>query len=884
MKKILIIEDDRILMETASDFLREEGYEVLKATDGETGIEMASRFLPDLILCDISMPLFDGYQVYSKLESSFSTARIPFIFMTARAEKEDVRIGMQMGADDYITKPINFKELRRSIKIRLEKVEKTIRKSEAKYHALFELAKDAILILNPANGKILDVNQSCMDILGYEKHEILGLEGYASLSDKPLAPAHSYWDSGKMIETEWAGKSGKKIPLQVSGTSIEVDGENICLLIARDISELLAKEAALKASEEKYRDLVENTGEGLGSVDSEEKFTYVNPAACEIFGLPAEKMIGSHLPDFLEPSSVEEILKQTSLRKEGQKSMYELEILRPDNGRRWIIVTATPQYNPDGSFSGTFGIFRDITKRKLAEEKLRESEQRLREIVDLTNDWIWEIDPEWKYKYVSPKIIDILGYSREEMIGKSPFDFLLPEDVSEIKGNLRNIVHQFKPLNAIETKATHKSGKVVYLETSGVPVFDDKGNYMGYRGADRDITLRKLYEKELIVSKEKAEESDRLKSSILANISHELRTPLNGILGFAEILKEELKDTEYDSMAGNIHSSGLRLMSTLNSIIILSQLEAGKIPLSIKALKIDESISYVVKSLQPYAAEKRLMINTMGIKSYNIKTDDHLFRQLFRQILDNAIKFTESGSVTIETDIVKDGPKNWGLIKVTDTGIGISKEYFEIIFQEFRQVSEGFGRQYQGSGIGLTISKKIIDLLKGKITIESEYGKGSVFCIWLPEIIQEIQPAEQDIVVESNQPVREKSPVQVSGFPAVLLVEDNQVNTDLTRFFLRKHYTIDSAQDASTALEMIKKKHYEAILMDINLGHGMNGLQAAKAIRKIKEYEKTPIIAVTGYALIEEREKFFAEGCTHYIAKPFDQASLLALLSEAIPE
>lgn len=871
-------------METASDFLREEGYEVLKATDGATGIEMAASHLPDLILCDISMPKYDGYQVYEKLQSSSFTARIPFIFMTARAEKDDVRYGMQMGADDYLTKPINFRELKKSISIRLEKIEKSIRHSEARYHGIFQLAKDAILIVNSNDGKILDVNQACLDILGYQKEEILGTLGYSTLSGIPFANDNIYWDSGKISETVWKNKTGKNIPIQLRGTFISVAGENICLLIARDMSNLLAKEAALKLSEEKYKNLVENTGEGLGLVDLSEQFVYVNPAACEIFGLPSAKLIGSHLVDFLDASSIEEIRRQTSLRKEGQSGRYELEIKRPDGERRWIIVTATPQYNSDGNFTGTFGIFRDITLRKLAEGKLQESEKRQREIVDLTNDWIWEIDPSWNYTYVSHKIVDILGYTREEMIGKSPFDFLIPEDVALVKDHLRQLVHSYKPITAFETKATHKSGKVVYLETSGIPVFDDKGRYMGYRGADRDITLRKLYEKELIISKEKAEESDRLKSSILSNISHELRTPLNGILGFAEILKEELKDTEYDSMAVNIHSSGRRLMATLNSIITLSQLESGKIAISMKPVMVNESIAAVTRTLESSAAEKQILLETTGIKPYEIVTDEHLFKQLFRQILDNAIKFTDKGSITIETDRVKEDHKTWNLIKVTDTGIGIGKEYFNIIFQEFRQVSEGFGRQYQGSGIGLTISKKIIDLLNGKITLQSEEGRGSTFNIWLPDITtvsQKSHITEKQVV---SSPVPVKSKPSSDTMVDVLLVEDNQVNTDLTKFFLRSYYRVDSAADADIALEMVRKKQYAAILMDINLGHGMNGLEAAKEIRSIKEYENIPIIAVTGYTMHAERDKFFAEGCSHYISKPFDQASLLALLKKAIPQ
>lgn len=893
MKKILIIEDEGILLETAADFLHEQGYEVLKASDGTKGIKTARENLPDLILCDISMPTLDGYEVFSTLQTSFTTARIPFIFMTGRSDNEDIRYGMQLGADDYIIKPLNYKELKKSIDIRLEKNEKIIRKSEAKYHALFQLAKDAILVVGMKDGRILDANCSCLEILGYRKEELLATPGYSAIAGAEFPYDNTFWERGQIIETAWFDVNGKKVPVQVRGTTVDVDGEMTCLLIARDIREILEKEAALKESEDKYRDLVENTGEGLGAVDPEERFFYANPAACEIFGLPLDKLIGASLYEFLEPHSIEEVNRQTAMRKEGQRSMYELEIIRPNKEKRWIILTATPQYNADGSFNGTFGIFRDITKRKLAEAKLLESEQRLREIVDLTNDWIWEIDPSWRYSYVSPKIVDILGYSVEEMVGRSPFDFLPPEEISGIKEMLRQFVHQYKPLNAIETKAFHKSGKVVYLETSGVPIFNDKGEYIGYRGADRDITLRKLYEKELIISKEKAEESDKLKSSILANISHELRTPLNGILGFAEILKQELHDSPYDTMAGNIHSSGLRLMSTLNAIITLSQLESGKITMTIKPMQLEQGLKSVVRSLESYAAEKRNRINTDGIKPLTIHTDEQLVKQLFRQILDNAIKFTDGGIISIETDHLIENENSWNLIKVTDTGIGIGKKYFEIIFQEFRQVSEGFGRQYQGSGIGLTISKKIIDLLEGRITVESVEGEGSTFIIWLPEKVTEATkerpPDASSTVGQPPVPTAatpSSAPKTGTGgtLPSVLLVEDNQVNTDLTRFFLRRYYQLDSAADANTALEMVKKRDYAAILMDINLGHGMSGLEVAKEVKKLENYQNVPIIAVTGYTLHEEREKFFSEGCTHYIAKPFDQAGLLALLEDAIKQ
>jgi len=647
------------------------------------------------------------------------------------------------------------------------------------------------------------------------------------------------------------------------------------------LTEIEACRLALADLQIRYNDLVNNSGEGLGMVDTNEIFIFANPAACEIFGLPLNKLIGSSLLSFLSPASVKEIEIQSALRKEGQKSIYELEIVRPDGLHRWIIVTATPQYDQDGKFSSTFGIFRDITQRKEAEDKLRTSEQRLHEIVDLTNDWIWEIDPAWRYIYVSPKVFDILGYRPDELIGKSPFEFMLPEDITRVQESIRSVVHQFKPLNAIVTRAKHQNGNIIYLETSGIPVFSSEGNYLGYRGADRDITLRILHETELVIAKEKAEESDRLKSSILANMSHELRTPLNGILGFSEILKEVLSQTEYESMADNIFNSGKRLMSTLNSIITLSQLEAGKITVVRKPIMLAPCIIEVVNSLEMMATEKGVYINTEGINSFSVITDESLLKELLLQIIDNAIKFTHHGGIAIETVEDSDFENHWIVIKISDTGIGIDKTHFEVIFQEFRQVSEGFGRKYQGSGIGLTISKKIIDLLDGRITIESNPGSGSCFMIWLPQE-SVLKSVHGSTLIPSKIKAATPKEEENTELPEVLLVEDNLVNKELTILFLKKICKIDYASNAQAALDMAQSKSYKAILIDINLGYGMNGLEATRILRNIPGYKTTPIIAVTGYTMAEDMERLYQAGCNYHVTKPFDKQTLQKLVQKTL--
>jgi len=885
VKKVLLIEDDLIILETTGELLVDFGFDVIKADNGPEGIRLAKTQLPDIILCDIMMPEMDGHEVFRTLQADFTTADIPFIFLSSLAEKMDIRKGMEMGADDYITKPANPDELVKTIQTRIEKFDRLIKHKELRYRALFELATDAIIMILPKSGEIADANHSCLKILGYTKEEILKLSAHDLFSEGGWEKALRVLDQGNVrnpvsfAETRLIRKDGAGIPVLSSGQKVEIHGIDYLLVSARDISEIKSKETALKASEERYKELVENIGEGIGIVDHNERFIYVNPMASEIFGLPTEKLIGQKLLNFVHPSSHAEILRQTQNRKKGDKGIYEVELLRPDGQRRWIIITATPQYDILGQPTGTFDIFRDITNNKIADARVKESEERLRAIVDITNDYIWEIDPQWRYTYISSKVYDIMGYRPEEMLGKSPFDFLFPEDLEQVKGSIRKFVHQYKPLNLITNRAIHRDGHTVFLESSGIPLFDASGKYIGYRGADRDISLRKSVENQLIIAKEKAEESDRLKSSILANVSHELRTPLNGILGFAEIIKNELKDSDYAIMAENIHASGRRLMTTLNSLITLSQLVAGKISLSVKPVFLKECVASVLKSYEQQAREKNLTISQKSDQDIIIKTDEQLLKQLLRQILDNAIKFTEQGSITVEISKGKSKTKNLVMISVTDTGIGIDKDYHEMVFQEFRQVSEGFGRKYQGSGIGLTICKKIIDLLEGSITLESIPGKGSTFYIFLPYSEEADLKAK---TIPASTEAKEEQKEKKTELPWVLLVEDNLVNKELTEFFLRKTCKVDYAPDGASAIEKVRSKKYLAILMDINLGYGMNGIEATKEIRKIKGYKEVPIIAVTGYTMSGDKDSLIAQGCTHYLAKPFDQASILDLMNEII--
>lgn len=392
-----------------------------------------------------------------------------------------------------------------------------------------------------------------------------------------------------------------------------------------------------------------------------------------------------------------------------------------------------------------------------------------------------------------------------------------------------------------------------------------------------EIENRKKIEKELIIAKVKAEEISRLKSNFLANMSHEFRTPMNGILGMASILKESIEeDKEKEKLVDGIVKSGIRLMSTLDAVLTLADLESfveskKKYPVNVSEV-INEIIPKYIKTAE---AKGLVFISAIENDSLEVYTLKRNLLHIVEHLLDNAIKFTDKGKVELNVERQKIDEKHFVRITVIDTGIGIAREHQDVIFDDFRQASEGFSRIYEGSGLGLSIVKKSVDLLNGTITVQSEKEKGSAFTVLLPAEVLEKQ--ETEIVKQViNKKITESNQTNLKG----LLVEDNFINKQTIELYLRDICTLDHAKNGQIAIEKAKSNKYDFVLMDINLSAGINGVETTKEIRKIEGYENTPVVAVTGYTMESDKEKFLSEGLTHFIPKPFFKEDIVGLISQ----
>lgn len=455
---------------------------------------------------------------------------------------------------------------------------------------------------------------------------------------------------------------------------------------------------------------------------------------------------------------------------------------------------------------------------------------------------------------------DITPESKQKALSGGAADFLTkPFDLIEVDLRIKNLL------------------KARYLHQQ----LENQNQILEEKVKERTAELEKT-NKELIIAKDHAEEMNRVKSYFLSNMSHELRTPLISILGFAELLQQELKNPEHLEFVNNIIEGGQRLNNTLSSILELTKLETAQSFLTLKPCNLAEEIDTRVKSFLPMAHSKRLFLKTeISDRPLSAHIDSELFGKALYHLVSNGIKFTKEGGVFVSLNHEKKQDQNWAVTKVIDTGVGIPRENYEKIFGAFRQASEGHSRSHEGTGLGLTITKRVVEMMKGKIGVESEVGKGSVFTIWLPAVPNQNQIQRQ--IGEKLATTIVKPPTtKEKGLQKVLVVEDNSSNRLFMNHCLSSYVRIIEAEDGISGVSFASKEHFDLILMDINLSAGIDGVEAMHQIRKIPGYMNVPIIAVTAYAMFADKERFLSEGFDDYLAKPFTKDVLVSSVEKCL--
>ena len=468
----------------------------------------------------------------------------------------------------------------------------------------------------------------------------------------------------------------------------------------------------------------------------------------------------------------------------------------------------------------------------------------------------------------------IYKYEHSETIGQH-VSMLWPKGATgEAERSILTRIRNGKTTEPFETLRRRKDASLVNISITFSPTRDEAGDIVGVSEIGRDITDRKKFEQALIEAKEDAERMSRLKSSFLTNMSHEIRTPLSGILGFASILEQTASEEQFE-LVHLIEKSGRRLLDTINSVLDLSMLESNSFTLHPRPLDICAEVIEKTTLLRPLAEKKGLdLIADIPGDPCVANLDSACMDRILNNLIGNAIKFTSIGRVVVQ--VKRDA--STVTVRVIDTGIGISKEFMGRMFNEFEQESSGMARLYEGTGLGLSITRRLVKLMSGEIQVESKRGNGSVFTVTFPaseEHIQEqIQPKKR---APSRSPRR-------NGKANVLIVDDDPKMQTLLRLMLQSSCTLDMADDEQKAIRMASENRYDIVLQDVNLGVQRTGIDVLRELRKIPDYDKVPVVAVTAHALPKDREHFIEAGFDEYISKPISEEHLKNVIQQVLGE
>jgi PAS domain S-box-containing protein len=705
-----------------------------------------------------------------------------------------------------------------------------------------------------------------------------------------------------IYELTYIRKDGSRFPAVVSVTALRDAQDAIIgyLLIGTDNTARKEAEAALlKAGA--LQSAIFNSA-NFSSIATDAK------GVIQIFNVGAERMLGytsAEVMNTITPADIsdpQELISRaralsfelaTSIEpgfealvfkaSRGIEDIYELTYIRKDGTRFPAVVSVTALRDAQGAIIGYLLIGTDNTARKLVEEEQKKSDQRLRDqqfytrsLIESNIDALMTIDPGGIITDVNKQTEALTGCTRDELIG-APFKDCFT-DPARAEAGIKRVLNE-KSVTDYELTARARDGKQTVVSYNATTFYDRSRTLRGVFAAARDVTERKRVELELQQAKANAESASRTKSDFLASMSHEIRTPMNAIMGIADLLAKTALTPEQDKYVQIFRRSGDNLLNLINDILDLSKVEASQLELEQTGFSLSDHLEKAIEMVAPRAHEKGLALvcEIAPDVSNGLIGDPTRLRQVLLNLLGNAIKFTPSGRIFLKVEKDRNSSVPTALrFTVSDSGIGIADEKLARIFERFTQADSSTTRRFGGSGLGLTICKRLVELMGGRIWVESEVGKGSMFSFAVPF----------EVWAEANRPMT--APVGL-GLEAplrplrILLAEDSPDNCTIALAYLEDTpYQVDVAETGAVACEMFTRGHYDLVLMDRQMPV-MDGLTATRTIRaweKTKDRPPTPIIALTASALKGDRETCLAAGCTAYLTKPIKQDVLLQAIKD----
>ncbi|MBN8666300.1 MAG: response regulator [Chitinophagales bacterium] len=633
-------------------------------------------------------------------------------------------------------------------------------------------------------------------------------------------------------------------------------------------------------NEKKYRELIDQSGVVLFTTDLKGTFTFVSSYATRVTGFEVSELVGNSFLKLVDPDWQETVINfyQHMLNNHLTESTIKFPIITREGEQKWMEQQAVLLYASDLPY-GFQCITKDVTEMYLLDEERakrnqerRESHLLLQSILDNCPQIIFIKDNEGRYIQVNRQFAQVLDLQTPNIIGKLDQEIFGEEIAQKFLKFERRILESQKSVEVrqdiMEKGFARKYSFVLF------PLFDPAGKVLGISGIGTDITENVNNQKRLIEALKKAEHAEKLKENFLANMSHEIRTPLNAIIGFgSQLMKTDLPE-KHKGFVQNINSASQHLLVLINDILDISKIEQGKMTIEEIDFDFHAVISETAAVMSQRAEEKGLPLKVKidpEIQSY-LKGDPHRLKQILLNMLGNAIKFTEKGWIGIEASLHSDTPAHQEIkLKVTDTGVGMEKEFMANLFDKFSQEDKSVTRRYGGTGLGMSITKHLVELMGGYIEVHSLKNEGTTIVLQLP-----FRRAEQKPETNATPMAYDSSKLRNCR---ILLVDDVEMNRMVASAVLSDYgVNITEAENGADAIRLLREQPFDLVLMDLQMPV-MDGLNATFQIRN--ELKLTiPVIALTASAMRRDNERCFQVGMNDYVTKPFNEEELVGVIQK----
>lgn len=822
-------------------------------------------------------------EINLKLKSEIDSKKISILKLNETIREMDSTIFMEsednlIGLVDYVKKLID-----KSRNIEFELVQNVKRMSAliSNMHSgvLVENEMREIIFTNEAFCKMFDINASPTSMIGMDCTQ--SAEYSKALFKDPELFI-------KRVEELMQNK------LQVNGEILELkDGrfferDFVPVFVDNEFkghmwnySDVTEKKIILDVvaeSETKNRLIMNSALDAIISINDHGLITFWNPQAEKIFGWKEEEVLNKSLSEVIIPEKYvknhERGMASYRANKEGPllEKLLELKTKHKLGHEFPVELSITPIHFDGKVFFCSF--IRDISERKLAEQVLAKSEEKYRSIIANMNLGLLEVDNKDVIRFCNQSFSIISGYSFEEMIGRRASDIFIEVQnknvIEEKRKNRKNGIS-----DSYELFVKNKLGEDRCWLISGAPNINEKGKVIGSIGIHLDITEKKKLEKEIEIALEKAQIASNAKETFLANMSHEIRTPLNAIIGMVRELGRESLTPKQITYLSNSETAAKHLLSMVNNVLDMSKIEAGAVKFVENQFNLISVVKMVESILFIKAKEKDLVLRTS--LSPDIKMaligDSSRIRQILINIVDNAIKFTQAGEVVLAVEVLSTTETQQNIhFKITDTGIGMSKQFINHIFEKFSQEDVNSSRKVQGTGLGMAITQEIVNKMGGHLEIQSEQGVGTSV-----EFILSLPIGDSSSILSTLNLTIDES---LAGLNC-LLVEDNDMNRMIALKSLQAFgCKVTEATDGLMAIHLLRSESFDFILMDIQMPK-MDGIETTKFIRNELNLI-TPIIALTANVFKSDIDLYLSVGMNEYVTKPYEEENLFTAIVKSL--